>query len=148
MVRVNKKNVDDVRKHYSISKILDTVLAEYVSDENQDITTMIRKTMLGSQIAEIERDLKVVESKKHNMEIYLKFLKEKRDLLDEEVKRNKEISLLYKYHNVFRRICIAAKFDIEEIKEKGGDTIAMIRLIDPTFNVNRFVTRYKALLEE
>ena len=148
MVRVNKKISEDVRKNYSLSKILDSAMVEYVSDENQDLITAMRRSQINLMIAEAEGDLKVVVQKKATLEVYIGYLKTKLQDIEEDVKRSKEVNLLYKYYNVYRRLCISAKFDFATVKEKGGETIAMIKLIDPTFNAESYMRRYKALLEE
>ena len=148
MLWLDAEKVEEIKKHYSLSKIVDATMDEFLADENQDLILTLQLNQIDAAIKDCEFAKMQAETTYHGMTERLAYLTEKRVRAIDDCAKAKEIALLTSYYSKFNRICINADFDIALVKQVGEEVIAKIKLIDPSFNALEKMRRYKALLEE
>jgi hypothetical protein len=147
-IEVDLDKYNKVKDVYSVAKLLDGVFDEVLSDETQDVT-------LAIQLGQIDQAIVETRAVRAQAEISLKgaieriaYLEDRKVRLKEEFDQAKDIALLSRYYSQFNAICINSDWDINTIYKRGAELIGKIKLVDPSFDAEKRMKRYKMLMDD
>jgi hypothetical protein len=124
------------------------MMDSYLSDETKDITLTLQLNQIEAAIEQINATKRSAEQTIEDCVKQITFLEERRGNLKKNFQYSKELRVRNTYYNEFNGICITCDFDLEEVLKKGATLIAKIKLIDPTFNPEARLKRYKLLMDD
>ena len=147
-ISVDPEKYAKISKDYSIAKIVDIMFDSYLSDETQDITLTLQTNQIDAALFELTEKLRTAEEFIRNTNARIAYLEDRKETLKTDFARAKRIRLLNTYYSEFNGLCINSGFELSEVKKNGALLIEKIKVVDPSFDPESRMKRYKTLLDE
>lgn len=135
------------KKGLSLSQVAQTAVKLVLSDDFEDIAVEMRMTMLDDRIRKLEVDLSELNFQVEVKMKQLEYMKKEREKTEVEWKKARQTAVLTRYVRSLNQVIIASGYDQSLVKEMAGDTIQKILKVNPTFDLEKHITRFKKAMD-
>ena len=135
------------KKGLSLSQVAQAAVKLVLSDDFEDIAVEMRMSMLDDRIRKLEVDLSELNFQVEVKMKQLEYMKKERERTEVEWKKARQTAVLTRYVRSLNQVIIASGYDQSLVKEMAGDTIQKILNVNPTFDLEKHIIRFKKAMD-
>ena len=135
------------KKGLSLSQVAQAAVKLVLSDDFEDIAVEMRMSMLDDRIRKLEVDLSELNFQVEVKMKQLEYMKKEREQTEVEWKKARQTAVLTKYVRSLNQVIIASGYDQSLVKEMAGNTIQKILKVNPTFELEKHIIRFKKAMD-
>lgn len=135
------------KKGLSLSQVTQAAVKLVLSDDFEDIAVEMRMSMLDDRIRKLKVDLAELNFQVEVKMKQLEYMEKERERTEVEWKKARQTAVLTRYIRSLNQVIIASGYDPSLVKEMAGDTIQKILKVNPTFDLEKHITRFKKAMD-
>ncbi len=133
-------------KGFTISQLANSALKIIGTEDFDDVAVEMRLTALDEQICEIEAYVTQLKSQLEWKEKQLEFLREQRETTITDWQLARDTVMVTRYVKSINQIIIACGYDKEMVEEMAAKHLEKLLRVNPTFNLERHIARFKKIM--
>ncbi len=135
------------KKGLSLSQVAQAAVKLVLSDDFEDIAVEMRMSMLDDRIRKLKVDLTELNFQVEVKKKQLEYMEKERERTEVEWKKARQTAVLTRYIRSLNQVIIASGYDPSLVKEMAGDTIQKILKVNPTFDLEKHIIRFKKAMD-
>jgi len=143
-VYVDSEKVEQITsKGFSLSQICQTALKLVVSDDFEDLSVELRLIDLTEKITKTNREIQELEYDIKRKKKLMEMLVKEQTETTTEWHKARDTVVLAKYMRSLNQITIACGYDLAMVEDMAGSQLEKIRNVNPSFNLEKHIQRFK-----